>query len=76
MIGLLAALLLAQLFGFTSMKSSTTQWEYTIESPSDTSFETALDHLGKQGWELVFARRATSEYGPARYEMIFKRPKR
>ena len=76
MIGLLAALLAAQLFGRTSTKTSTTNWEYKIESPYDTSFEYALERLGNQGWELVFARRATSEFGSPKYEMIFKRPKR
>ncbi len=34
-----------------------------------------MKNIGDQGWELVFARRATSddEYG---YECIFKRPKK
>ncbi len=75
-IGLLSALLIAQLFGLTSTGTSTTEWEYTIESPSDTTFQMALDRLGGEGWELVFARRATSKYSSASYEMIFKRPKR
>ena len=75
-IGLLAAMLAAQLFGLTSTKTSTTQWEYTVDSPSDGTLEMAFERLGNQGWELVFARRATSEYGSASYEMIFKRPKR
>lgn len=55
------------------------QWEYRIESPSDISLETDLAALGSEGWELVFARRASSgdEYArTVRYEMIFKRPKR
>lgn len=73
---LLSGMLAAQLFGLTSTKSSTTQWEYTIESPGDTSFESATNRLGRAGWELVFARRATSEFGSPSYEMIFKRPKR
>jgi len=75
-IGLLAAMLAAQLFGLTSTKTSPTQWEYTVESPSDVTLEKTFERLGDRGWELVFARRATSEYGLASYEMIFKRPKR
>lgn len=72
--GLLAALLVAQLFGLTSTQTSMTEWEYTIESPSDSTLQMELDRLGGQGWELVFARRATSEYGSPSYEMMFKRP--
>lgn len=52
-----------------------TQWEYTIESPLDSSLERELGKLGEQGWELVVARRATTSYGSASYEMIFKRPR-
>lgn len=55
------------------------QWEYRIESPSDLSLETRLNSLGSEGWEMVFARRASSgdEYArTVQYEMIFKRPKR
>jgi hypothetical protein len=51
------------------------RWEYVIENPGDSTFESRMDDLGSEGWELVSARRATSEFGPARYEMIFKRPK-
>ena len=76
MIGLLAGLLIAQIFGLTSTRTSTTEWEYAIESPSDSTFQLALDRLGGEGWELVFARRATSEFGSPSYEMILKRPKK
>lgn len=76
LIGLVAGLLVAQLVELTREGSSTRQWEYTIESPSDTKFDTALNDLGAAGWELIFARRATSEYGSPSYEMILKRPKR
>ena len=50
-------------------------WEYRIESPGDYSFDSEMEKLGKDGWELVFARRANGSYGSATYEMIFKRPK-
>ena len=53
------------------------EWEYKLESPYDALFEMEMAKLGKEGWELVFARRATSSAGgSASYEMIFKRPKR
>lgn len=53
------------------------QWEYTIESIPDLGFGTAMNNLGKQGWEMVFARRASSgaSYNAEfSYEVIFKRP--
>jgi hypothetical protein len=50
------------------------RWEYTVESPRDSHLVQSIDLLGEQGWELVTARRATSEDGDKpRYEMIFKR---
>ena len=74
-IGLLAALLLTQWFGLASTKASSTRWEYMIEAPGDSTLSVALDRLGSEGWELVSARRATSDFGPVSYEMIFKRPR-
>ncbi|MDA3876776.1 MAG: hypothetical protein PF483_06780 [Halothiobacillus sp.] len=53
------------------------QWQYKIVSPSDYVIQEKMNELGKQGWELVFARRAMSgsEYNrTASYEMLFKRP--
>ena len=49
-------------------------WEYRIESIPDLNFESQMALLGGQGWELVFARRATDSRDKALYEMIFKRP--
>ncbi len=60
-------------------------WEYRIEAVPDESFAERTSSLGAQGWELVFARRATTssvasvsrEEEPVfAYEMIFKRPRR
>ncbi len=54
------------------------RWEYVIASPSDEMFEQSMALAGENGWELVFARRATSgteESANPKYEMIFKRPK-
>jgi hypothetical protein len=50
-------------------------WEYRIESPADLNLPLELQQLGSGGWELVFARRATSSRDAAAYEMIFKRPR-
>jgi hypothetical protein len=54
----------------------TQQWEYKIASPSDIGFQREMDDLGAQGWEMVFARRATSQTDSVHYEVILKRPKR
>lgn len=59
------------------MRPVVTEWEYRIESPSDVIFDLEMKQLGREGWELVFARRATSRNSDnASYEIIFKRPKR
>jgi hypothetical protein len=55
------------------------KWEYKIEAVPDIGFETRINNLGNEGWELVFARRASTgkELGDKTefsYEMIFKRP--
>jgi len=55
-----------------------TQWEYKIVAIPDAVFEVAMNKLGEDGWELVFARRASdgSSYSPQfSYEVIVKRPK-
>jgi len=69
-------MLVAQLFGWTGTKSSTTSWEYWVESPKDELLHERFVALGREGWELVFARRATDSGTTALYEMIFKRPRR
>ena len=50
------------------------EWEYKVEAVPDVSFDTSMNKLGSEQWELVFARRAQSD-GEFAYEMIFKRPK-
>jgi hypothetical protein len=52
-------------------------WEYLIEGPADDQRRERLQVLGTAGWELVSARRATTERGGKTeeiYEMIFRRP--
>jgi hypothetical protein len=57
------------------------RWEYKIETVADEQFSTEINKLGDDGWEMVFARRASSEVSDITkekpkfsYEMIFKRP--
>lgn len=49
------------------------RWEYKIDSPDDRGFTQQMDKLGSEGWELVFARRASDSLDRMGYEMIFKR---
>ncbi len=60
---------------FFSLLKPTDKWEYMIESPSDYTFSSTMDRYGEQGWELVFARRASDSSGSMSYECIFKRRK-
>jgi hypothetical protein len=58
-----------------SVKSQS--WEYLIDGTEDEKLQSRLQALGAAGWELVFARRATTERGGTTtgiYEMIFRRP--
>jgi hypothetical protein len=41
-----------------------------ITSVLDASFEESMNIYGADGWEMIFARRASSEYGSFSYEMI------
>jgi len=55
------------------------EWEYRIESVPDRSFDQRMNAIGKDGWKLVSARRASdgADYSPVfSYEMILKRPKK
>ncbi len=51
------------------------KWEYLTEFSQDVFFETTVDRHGDNGWELVFARRASDSSDKFGYECIFKRPK-
>lgn len=48
---------------------STIRWAYKI-----TEDESAVDHLGKLGWELVFVVCTQTQFEAVKY--VFKRPRR
>ena len=48
------------------------RWEYQIISPSDLRLTDELDRAGREGWEVISARRAMSG-SDAAYELILKR---
>ncbi len=58
------------------------KWEYLADTPTDYKFAETMQEHGRNGWELVFARRAAMEdtlnlpKPEMRYEMLFKRPVR
>lgn len=52
------------------------EWEYRVESPSDTVLIQSLDEYGKQGWEVIEARRASDSLRNFSYEVLMKRRKR
>ncbi len=59
----------------TRTLTSKPKWEYHVDSVADADLIPALKIAGQRGWEMVFARRATTAYpNEAKYEMIFKRP--
>lgn len=49
------------------------KWEYGIEWFEDNDFATSVNKVGQEGWEMVFARRATNANEKYGYEMIFRR---
>jgi hypothetical protein len=75
---LLLLIVLAQGWQIVSgMRVKSQSWEYLIEGPADDQLQARLKTLGTEGWELVSARRATTERGGRTegiYEMIFRRP--
>lgn len=68
---LLALILIMQIATFAKPISS---YEYRIVGIKDERFDEEMKNYGNKGWELVFARRATSDNDPL-YEVIFKRVK-
>jgi len=73
LLSIVAALLLLILFELEKPQ----RWHYTIIAPSDDQLTTILDKAGSEGYEMVFARRASNgEKGSdmkMAYEIIMKR---
>jgi len=62
---------------FKGVASQRQRWEYAIEAPPDDELQKRLQTIGAAGWEIVSARRATSNIdgkSTAAYEMILRRP--
>src|ERR1051326_2821642 len=57
---------LAKLSTVNDKMYAAVEWEYRIESLPDRTFDQRINALGQEGWELVFARRASdgSDYSP------------
>lgn len=52
---------------------TTPQWAYKTENIYDQFHKETLSRLGKEGWEMVTARRAIDRSGTPNTECIFKR---
>ena len=50
-------------------------FEYRVEGVPDIGFDEKMAVLGADGWELVFARRASDGRDTMLYEVILKRAK-
>jgi hypothetical protein len=72
-VNLIAVFLLLQLLPQSEV-AVVPKWEYRCESVSDSYFESGMNRLGAEGWEMVAARRASGSDDEMSYEMIFKRP--
>lgn len=52
------------------------RFEYMVDSIPDLEWASKAQELGNEGWELVFARRASGADDTYLYECIFKRQSR
>ncbi|MDR1383791.1 MAG: DUF4177 domain-containing protein [Planctomycetaceae bacterium] len=57
----------------SQLRQPNIKYEYLVIAPFDSMFIDEMDKYGKQGWELISARRATNG-NKASYECIMKRP--
>ncbi len=53
------------------------QWEYTLKDVPDADFTDQMNNMGKEGWDVVTARRASdgADTPTFSYEIVFKRAK-
>ena len=75
---LIAAACCVLLIGVAISNQKIDRWEYRLESLEDLTFQTQMNAIGADGWELIFARRAMAGEEKATrgvYECIFKRRK-
>lgn len=49
------------------------RWEYVTFAPPDIVYDETLNRLGREGWELVSARRVRSSLGDMAYEITMRR---
>ena len=79
-VALLALLVAISLFQSWNSPQSAVRWEYKVWTGSDATLPETINALGSDGWELVFARRASGNPDNPKpdfqYEMIFRRPAR
>jgi len=68
----LMILMISMIFSF-GCSSSTPKYEYMIVSPDDYTFTTEMNEYGEEGWQLVFARRASDSSDIMSYEIILMR---
>jgi hypothetical protein len=59
-----------------SPKPEPVRYEYKVAAPNDLFLEKELNEQGRQGWQVVFARRAMDVLNIASYEMILMREAR
>jgi len=52
------------------------KYDYMVESIPDLEWGTKAQELGQEGWEMVFARRASDGNDNMLYECIFQRQSR
>jgi len=52
------------------------KYDYMVDSIPDLEWASKGQALGQEGWEMVFARRASDSNGDMLYECIFQRQSR
>lgn len=63
---------------FIQQENEITAWEYRFERIEGTKWQTEIEKLGEEGWELVFIQSTLNSDENSEneiYEFIFKRPK-